>query len=243
MALRATLAEQDDDPAIGDEVIEVTHDDGSTERLRLHDYGRLYSLPGVYEQIVQERLGCTSPATIAAMLGAAVDETGWARGDVRVIDVAAGNGVSGEALVAEGMAPVLGTDIVPEARAAAMRDRPGIYGEYLTLDLLELTDDQRAELRRRRANALTCVAPVGEAAGQVPIGALLAAVQLLVDDALVAYMHDPGPNARDIVGADMFATIGREATELQRRRYLHRHTLNGGAYEMVGVVWRVRRGG
>ena len=38
-------------------------------------------------------------------------------GSVRAIDIAAGNGISGEALLAEGIRPVLGTDIVDVARA------------------------------------------------------------------------------------------------------------------------------
>src|ERR1700761_5579457 len=98
----AELAEQDD-PEIGREVIRVSHDDGRVEELHLHDYERLYALPGVYEQIVQERLGCRSPAQLAAMLGEAVDRLGWERDATRVIDIAAGNGVSGEALAAVGL--------------------------------------------------------------------------------------------------------------------------------------------
>jgi hypothetical protein len=240
MVLRAVLIAQED-PEIGDEIIEVTAEDGSTERLRLHDYERLYALPTVYEQIVQDRLGCTSPATIARMLAQAVDDAGWTRADVPVIDVAAGNGISGEALVAEGLRPVLGTDIVPEARTAALRDRPELYESYLTLDLLALSDEQRARLSDLHARALSCVAPVGDGDGQVPTPALMAAVELLADDAVVAFMHDPRLNPRDVVGAEQFAAIGRRATEVRRERYLHRRTVNGGTYELVGVVWRVAR--
>ena len=65
-----------------------------------------------------------------------------------MLDVGAGNGISGEALVAEGLTPVLGTDLEDVAREAALRDRPGLYGEYLTLDLLALTDAQRAPSAR-----------------------------------------------------------------------------------------------
>ena len=82
---------------------------------------------------------------------------------MRVLDIAAGNGVSGEALAAAGLRPVLGTDIVPSAREAALRDRPGLYDQYLILDLLALTDGERAavtalqrqcaELRRPRGRA------------------------------------------------------------------------------------------
>jgi hypothetical protein len=239
--LHAALIEQGD-PEIGQELIHVTHPDGSVEELRLHEYERLYALPGVYEQIVQERLGCASPAKIASLLATAVDGAGWARADVRVIDVAAGNGISGEALAAEGLHPVFGTDIVPAARAAALRDRPHLYDEYLTLDLLTLTAEQARRLRSLRANALTCVAPVGEDASQVPPAAFLSAVSALTDDALVAFMHDPNYGVDDVITAELWRErLGAEATELARERYLHRRTVNGAAFEMVGVVWRVRR--
>ena len=46
------------------------------------------------------------------MLARAADSLGWERDAVRVLDIAAGNGVSGEALAAAGLRPVLGTDIV-----------------------------------------------------------------------------------------------------------------------------------
>ena len=245
----AALADQAD-PRIGQEVILVGHDDGRVEQLHLHDYARLYSLPGVYEQIVHERLGCRSPARLAAMLGEAVDElsadpaSGWrGRAAVRVLDIAAGNGVSGEALAAEGLGGSgrYGTDIVPEAREAALRDRPEVYADYLTLDLLALDRRRARQLTALGCHALTCVAPVGDAAeGQVPPGALRAAVGLLADDALVVYMHDPNVGVPDVVTPDLWAHQAR-ATLLARRRYVHRQTVNGRPYEMEGVVWRVRR--
>jgi hypothetical protein len=241
VALRAELIEQED-PRIGQELIRVTHEDGSVEDLRLHDYDRLYALPGVYEQIVQERLGCTSPARIASMLATAVDGVVWPRSEVRVLDVGAGNGISGEALAAEGLEPVLGTDLEPSARPAALRDRPGLYGEYLTLDLLALDDDQRRHLRDLRANALACVAPVGGDGSQVPPGVLLEAARCLTGDALVAYMHDPNFGVDDVVTAEFWRDgLGATAQELARERYLHRRTVNGAAFEMVAGVWRIRR--
>ena len=239
----AELVEQSD-PEIGHEIIRVRHDDGRVEELRLHDYERLYALPGVYEQIVQERLGCRSPAELASMLARAVDAAGWARADVRVLDIAAGNGVSGEALAAEGLHAVLGTDIVPAARAAALRDRPGVYGEYQTLDLLKLSDAERASLSALGATALSCVAPVGEHGSELPPGALVAAAGLLAADALVVYMHDPRRGVPDAVTAELWSDAlgpGTRAEEVQRRRYVHRRTVNGAPFEMDGVVWRLRR--
>ena len=80
----AELADQAD-PEIGREVIRVRHDDGRVEELRLHDYDRLYALPGVYEQIVQERLGCRSPAgTGRRCWRTPLTDSGWQRGLMRV---------------------------------------------------------------------------------------------------------------------------------------------------------------
>jgi hypothetical protein len=241
--LTAELVAQSD-PEIGHELIRVHHDDGRTEELYLHDYERLYALPGVYEQIVQKRLGCRSPSQIASLLAAAVDELGWSRNEVRVLDLAAGNGVSGEALAAEGLRPVLGTDIVGSARAAVLRDRPGVYGAYLTLDLLDLSPDQSRTLAGLDANVLTCVAPVGDGPSQVPPKALAAAARQLAPDALVAYMHDPGVGPPDAVTAELWASELSDrvqAETLARHRYLHRHTVKGEPYEMDAVMWRLRR--
>jgi hypothetical protein len=239
----AELADQDD-PEIGWELIRVRFDDGRVQELRLHDYEQLYALPGVYELIVHERLGCRSPAEIASMLAETVDRLGLGRGDARVLDIAAGNGVSGEAIAAAGLHPVLGTDIVPAARAAALRDRPGVYDEYLTLDLLHLSDTERAHIRGLNANVLSCVAPVGEHRSELPAAALVAAAEPLGPDALVGYMHNPQIGAPDAVTEELWARAlgpGTEAEELERRRYLHRYTVSGERFEMDGVVWRVRR--
>ncbi len=234
------------DPEIGRELIEVRYEDGSAERIELHDYERLYALPGAYEQIVSERLRCRSPAVLGALLGRALDSLGRSRAATRLIDLAAGNGVSGEALVAQGIHPVLGTDIVASARAAALRDRPEVYDQYLTLDLLALTDAQSVAIRALRADALQCVAPVGDAAeGQVPTAVLAAAVALLEPDAVVAYLHDPGRNPVDVVDATFWRRAlgdGVTAQALIRHRYVHRQTVNGAPFEMIGVVWRVVRG-
>jgi hypothetical protein len=242
-AFTVELPDQDD-PEIGRELIRVHHHDGHTEELHLHDYARLYSLPGAYEEIVQERLGCRSPAQMASLLAAAADAIGHPRGGVRVLDLAAGNGVSGEALAAEGLVPVLGTDIVDAARDAALRDRPGLYGSYLTLDLLQLAPQDKAAIRALRANAINCVAPVGDGPQQLPTQALVAAAALLEGDALVAYMHDPTLGVPDAVTEELWSDglgAGVRARQLQRRRYLHRHTVNGEPYEMEGVAWRLTR--
>jgi hypothetical protein len=227
------------EPAPGQELIRVRYQDGSTEELRLHNYARVYSIPGLYERIVSDRLGCRSPNEIASMLADAVDQAGWERAQTRVIDLAAGNGVSGAALAAYGLRPVLGIDIVPEAREAALRDHPQIYDSYVILDLLALSPEQKEAIRALRANALACVAPVGNVGGHLPPAALAAAARLMAPDALIAYYHDPAVARDDGVTPELF---GPEVTarELQRRPYVHRYTAGGRPFEVDGVVWRVQ---
>jgi hypothetical protein len=245
MSVRVRLVAAQGDPEIGTERIAVYHDDGRVQEIELHDFARVYALPGVYEQIVQEDLGCRSPAKVAQLLVAALDRLGCDRGAARVIDVAAGNGVSGEALREAGVTAVLGTDIVPEARAAALRDRPDVYGEYLTLDLAALTGAQADHLRSLRADALTCVAPVAERAGSVPPGALAAVAALLSHDALVVALHDPRHGDPEALTEHFWRHAlgdGVTATRLAHERYLHRFLVTGAPYELEATVWRLVRG-
>jgi hypothetical protein len=240
--VRARLATMQGEPEIGSERITVYHGDGTLEEVALHDYARVYALPGVYEQIVQQDLGCRSPAQVAQMLGGALEALRLEPSDTRVIDIAAGNGVSGEALRAAGMDVVLGTDIVPEARAAALRDRPGVYDDYLTLDLMALSAEQAEYVRSLHANALTCVAPVGTAS--VPPEAIAAACRLLTREPLVVALYDRRHGEPDPLSEQFFAEhVGAEATLLDHERYLHRFLITGAPYELEASVWKLRFSG
>jgi hypothetical protein len=242
--LRARLATMQGDPEIGTERIAVYHEDGTVEEVALHDYARVYALPGVYEQIVQEDLGCRSPTHVAGMLAGALGALGRDLSQTRVIDVAAGNGISGEALRAAGMDVVLGTDIVPAAREAALRDRPGAYDEYLTLDLTALSARQAEHLRSLRANALTCVAPVGTVSDTVPPQVIATVCRLLTGEPLVVTLYDPRFGEPDPLDERFFAAeVGAEATLLDHERYLHRFLLTGAPYELEASVWKLRLSG
>jgi hypothetical protein len=236
---------QQADPQIGRERILVHFDDGRTEELRLHEYERVYALPGLYEEVVQCRLDCRSPAEIASMLAGATDSLGWPRSQVRVLDVGAGNGISGAALVEHGMRPVIATDLEPAARGAALRDRPEVYDSYLITDLVDLSPSQEAAIAALAPNALTCVAPVGAGPQHIPPAALITAARLLTPDAVIAYMRD-ATDEPDLVTEQMWlaglpgVTL---AQELTRRRYRHRYTVNRRPVLMEGVVWRISGSG
>lgn len=114
-----------------EEALTVTFDDGASETMRLHEYGRVYAVPGLYEDVVQRQLECASPSTLADALVAQVTAAGDSLDGLSVLDLGAGNGVVAETLVERGVpAPFVGLDNEPEARLAADRDRPGLYCDY-----------------------------------------------------------------------------------------------------------------
>src|SRR3954454_13446195 len=72
--------------------------DARTRRLRFHDYSDIYSIPGLYERLIYERLGCQSPRVIAGLLRDELNERDADPSDLRVLDLGAGNGIVAEEL-------------------------------------------------------------------------------------------------------------------------------------------------
>jgi SAM-dependent methyltransferase len=207
---------------------------GRTERLRLHDYERVYAVPGLYEEVVQRRLGCRGPDHMADLLAAAATGIGRPPRSLRVLDAGAGNGVSGAALAARGMTPVVGLDILPAARAAALRDRPGLYGAYLAADLCALSAADERIIRAAAPDTLACVGSVG--GGHLPPAAVAAALELIAPQALVAYGYD------FTLGDDpLQALLAPAGRELVRERGFHRRTVTGGERHWEAVVVRLDR--
>jgi hypothetical protein len=204
------------------------HPDGTEERITLHDYGRVYSVPGLYEEVVQHRLECASPATVAGALVEAATAEGRAPGELRAFDLGAGNGVVGEELAARGVTVVAGADGVPEARDAAHRDRPGLYEHYLVGERLDVAEVQRL-VREERLTALVAAGAVGE--GHVPVDALAQLWDAFPPGSFLALTLAGADDGRDVtdVEAMVAATTGSEhpSRTLVRRRFRHRVSMAG----------------
>ncbi|WP_298867769.1 methyltransferase domain-containing protein [uncultured Gimesia sp.] len=168
-----------------DEIFFTLIENGEEKRLRFHDYDEIYKRPGLYEQLFYERLGCNSPEKVADLLQRALDTVREPVTELRVIDLGAGNGMMGEVLKRNGVARLVGADIIPEAREAAFRDRSTVYDDYYIKDFTNLDNDVLEELREWRFNCLTCVAALGF--GDIPPRAFFNAVKLIRTDGWLAF--------------------------------------------------------
>ncbi len=134
---------------------------GKTRRLRIHDYADLYQVPGLYEALVYDKLECSSPTRIAELIDSILIDWPHDPSDLRVLDLGAGNGIMAEKLRRIGVGHIIGLDLLPEAALAARRDRPGVYDDYVVVDLTALPDHDRQRLEEARLDCLVTVAALG----------------------------------------------------------------------------------
>lgn len=168
-----------------DEVFFILIEDGEEKPLRFHDYDEIYKRPGLYEQLFYERLRCNSPEKVADLLKRALGTVREPVNELRVIDLGAGNGMMGEVLKQDGVARLVGADIIPEARDAAYRDRSTVYDDYYIHDFANLSAHVQEELFDWRFNCLTCVAALGF--GDIPPRAFFNAIKLVQTDGWLAF--------------------------------------------------------
>ena len=223
-----------------EESLVVRFGDGREERMRLHEYDRVYAIPGLYEEVVQNRLECLSPDTLADAIVGAAQRDGVAPADLRVFDLAAGNGVTGEALAARGVTELVGSDNAPAAREAVERDRPGLYSEYVVGDI----DDEEARLadlvRSHELNGLVCAGALG--LGHITAASFARLWEHFPEGSwFSASLHESlaEPGGSDF--GDYLQDLDREgsgAEVLSRERFRHRLLMNGDAVHYVAVTVR-----
>jgi hypothetical protein len=217
--------------------------DGVRERIRLHDYAAIYDVPGLYEHLFAEKLACSSPAVVCDLLGSELRSADIDPGSLTALDFGAGNGMVGEQVSNLGVDSIVGVDLLPEARDAALRDRPEVYDDYVALDLTEMSGAERAELEDHDFNAMTCVAALGF--GDIPPVAFAAAFNLVSSPGWIAFnLRERFFEDKDPAGFGRF--IGRmfdEGVLEERARvsYTHRVSIAGEDLIYLAIVATKRR--
>ena len=212
--------------------------EGSLKKIRFHDYASIYEIPGLYEQLFYDRLKCSSPFRVSRLLADVIREHGQRQEDLRVLDLGAGNGMVGDELHSLGVKTLVGVDIIPEARSAAVRDRKGVYQEYFVTDMTDLSEDTARRLVSKELNCLSTVATLGF--GDIPPKAFATALSLVSTPGWLAFnIKEDFLYERDESG---FARLVRELrrSELIRieayRRYRHRLAIDGRPIYYVAMI-------
>ncbi len=212
-----------------DEVYFYLMEGDSKRKIRLHDYDRIFEVPGLYEQVVCERLKCQSPATVVDVLRYSVSQCQRDLNELRVLDLGAGNGMVGEELKKQGVSRLIGVDIISEAQAATERDRPGVYDAYYVMDFCSLSDDERDVLKLWSVDCLISVAALGF--GDIPAEAFLEAFNMVGKDGFVAFnIKETFLDRSDDSGFSQLVRelIFSEYLDLYHlQRYRHRFSIEG----------------
>lgn len=227
-------------PEADGEYIVLRDESPSEEIVHLHDYARIYRVPGLYEHVIQELLSCRSPRVAVQGLADALAQLTCDPAQTVLLDIGAGTGIVGELASKIGVATVIGLDSLPAARAACLRDRPRIYQEYLVGDIAAASPELVAAVRRHRPNALISAGAFGGA--HAPPAALINAVELIPLGAPIVFTIDEGLLRNDApdgfrAAVDQLFDSGRLRL-LRRARFQHRVSTTGHPihYELVVAV-------
>ena len=220
----------------------VLRTDRGEERLRIHDYERIYEIQGLYEEVVYRRLQCQSHRVVCSLLLDALRQAGEEKRSLSVLELGAGNGVAGECLRSQlPSCSLVGVDIIPQAREAAVRDRPGLYCDYHVSDFAELPAEVEAQLRSRQFNGLLTVGSLGF--DDIPVESFTRALELLEPESWLAF----NIKASFLEDADksgfrkaLRSMIGQDLEFLQTRQYRHRFSLSGRPLYYRAVAGRIR---
>jgi trans-aconitate methyltransferase len=210
------------------------------ERIRIHEYDRVYDVPGLYEEVVYNKLQCDSPQVITDLLKTSMQVHDDVKEPLRVLDFGAGNGIVGECLQeAVPTESIVGVDIIEEAKKAVQRDRPDVYDDYYVMDLSEVDEGDKQKLNRWNFNALVTVAALGF--GDIPTQAFVNAFNLIDNNSWVVFnIKDRFFSMDDETGySDMLQQmIGNSLNVVKKHHYTHRLSMAGKPLHYYAIVGR-----
>ncbi|MDH5378196.1 MAG: methyltransferase domain-containing protein [Gammaproteobacteria bacterium] len=158
---------------------------GGQRKIRFHDYDEIYQVQGLYEQVFYDRLKCTSPSKVTAILESSVKQSQDNFSELRVLDLGAGNGMMGEELKQHGVSRLIGVDIIPEAYEATIRDRPGLYDAYYIEDFTQLDAEKKEDIASWQCDCMVTVAALGF--GDIPTRAFIEAFNIIKEQGWIAF--------------------------------------------------------
>jgi len=218
----------------------LVHRGDRSEKMRIQEYEKVYKIPGLYEDLVYDRLKCESHLVVTRMLAEQVEGSGELPEPRRVLEVGAGNGIVAEEMKKLFECEVIhGVDIIPEAAEAAERDRPGLYDDYHVVDLTELDEGLEAELSEARFNTMVTVSAMGF--GHLPVPAFLSAFNLIEEGSLVAFniLAENWDSGKKDGYKELIEQLDGESLDvLAKDRYCHRFNTSGQPLTYIALIAR-----
>lgn len=212
--------------------------DGMKKRIRFHDYDQVYNVPGLYEKIFYEHLGCKSPEILSDLFERELNKTGTQASSLKVLEIGAGNGLVAQQLQNMGVPKIVGLDILMEAKIAAYRDRPNLYNNYYALDLTDMPADIVEEIQKEGLNTLVSVAALGF--DDIPPLAYANAFNLINEKGWVAFnIKDQFLQNLDSTG---FSKLLRRMMDegilqvLDQLKYTHRQSISGEPLDYYAII-------
>lgn len=166
---------------------------------------------------------------------------------MHVLDIGAGNGIVAAEVKAQLVGSVrrlVGTDILPEAREAAMRDRPNVYDQYVVADL---TDERQVEsFGKKHFEVMITCAALGPGWNDMPVQALQGALAMVQEGGLVAITvnvcwlgkADETPWGQFIAMLDgKSIKAWGNLKEVQRKIYKHRLDVRGNWIWYMAIIF------
>jgi 2-polyprenyl-3-methyl-5-hydroxy-6-metoxy-1,4-benzoquinol methylase len=224
---------------LNDEYFHVEFD-GKEQIIGIHEYEKIYRIPGLYEHIVSRTLKCTSPRVVTELLLDQIHQSGGRLADHTVLDFGAGVGLVGDILSHKGARTIIGFDIAAEAAVAAQRNYPGVYEEYYVGDICRLKPDLHRELKDRHFSCLLCVGSL--ACGHVTGDVFTRAFNLIDSGGWVAFNV-----LKDFYTGDRSSGLSELIQRLKAsnimeikvaHEYRHRYLMNGTPVFNVAVIGR-----
>ncbi|NNG00218.1 MAG: class I SAM-dependent methyltransferase [Desulfobacteraceae bacterium] len=210
------------------------------ECIRIHEYERVYDVPGLYEEVVYNKLQCDSPQVLTALLKENMEAQGEETTPLRVLDFGAGNGIVGECLQdAFETEAIVGVDIIKEAKRAVERDRPGIYDNYYVIDLSQEDNRNKKKLESWNFNTLVTVAALGF--GDIPTRAFVNAFNTVSNGSWVVFnIKDRFFSGDDDSGYNQMLQemIGKSLKVYKKHHYCHRLSMAGDPLHYYAIVGR-----
>lgn len=213
----------------------VVNDGASWREFRFHDYGKIYSVPGLYEKIFMEHLKSRSHLVMADALARELEQQDGSLKECRILDLGAGNGHVGARLHELGARHLWGVDVLPEALHAAKNQHPGIYSGYSLVNSSLLK-----ALRDFRINTVICVAALGF--GDIGPELFEEVLSVLPSGSLVAFnIKEQFLNTLDPSGFNRLFTrlqLQEKLKPLRQWRHFHRFSTWGDPLHYLGVIAR-----